>query len=151
MTKGELEKCDNCNKSLAESVVEYEKEILRVCKLEVEAIADLEAKKLTKGAKDKWPKTATSANVSKVVYDIFTTFNKHQDELVEWDEDKHGTIIEAMEELNEFYQSLSKANKMQMVLWVRSPYANDCHEMYGGMEHLLSLKKKAPKDDIVAP
>jgi hypothetical protein len=44
-------------------VVEYEKEILRVCKLEVEAIADLEAKKLTKGAKDKWPKSATLANV----------------------------------------------------------------------------------------
>jgi len=151
LTKGELERCDNCNKSLAESVKEYEKEVVRFCKLEAEAIADLEAKKLTKGAKDKWPKNATSANVSKVVYDIFTTFNKHADELVEWDEDKHGSIVEAMEELNDFYASLSKPNKMQFLLWVRPPYANDCHDMYGGVEHLFSLQEKAPKDDIAAP
>lgn len=154
LSKGEIEVCANCNFSLVDSLIEWKKELVRICKQEDDEIAAAEAAEIAKNAKKTgdaaWPRTATDAGVSKTIYEVFVTMHRHKAELTQWDEDKYGTILDAMMEMNEFYNWIG--DKKKKPIFLEHLRGKTCHDIYKGMVHLLTLKETIKDDaEIVAP
>lgn len=139
---------------MKDSLTGWKKELVAVCKKEDGAIAAAELAAATKMAKAKgfqWPKTMKEVQVYKVIYEVFTGLHNKEDELKEWDEDKYGSIYEAMMEMNNFYEKVGTAKILAFVDWLRSS-SRDFHEIHKRIVHLFKVKETfIDDDDITSP
>ena len=129
--------CVVCNVSFHDSQVKWKNFAVEQLKKEDDAVAEKEAKHAAKGAVV-WPKNASTAGVPKTVYDAFQAIWDDKDGLSDWDEDKYGSIVDAMQQFEGTYKKLAdKHDKGRALDYIRNGANVD--EMYEGFKEIMEI------------